>query len=81
MHIKLTVPTVCADGDVRLANGTDRSGRVEVCLNNSYWAVCDNGWGVINAGVVCSQLQFNFSSEYFLVHMWFCSDWTTVLSP
>ena len=44
-------------------NGTDRTGRVEVCYSNSYGSVCDNGWDIINAGVVCRQLGFKFSSE------------------
>jgi len=39
------------------------SGRVEVCYNDSYGSVCDNGWGIINAGVVCRKLGFPFSSE------------------
>lgn len=48
---------------MRLMNGSNASGRVEVCLNNSYGSVCDNHWGIINAGVVCRQLGYSFSSK------------------
>lgn len=57
------IHVVCSDGDVQLTNGTDRTGRVEICSNNSYGSVCDTGWGIINAGVVCRQLGFRFSSK------------------
>lgn len=60
----LFICIVCCDGDVRLRNGTDSSGRVEVCYNNSYGSVCDSGWGIISAGVVCRQLGYSFSSEH-----------------
>ena len=51
----------CDDGDVRLMNGSDLTstlgvGRVEICYNNSYWAVCDDRWDILDAGVVCRQL-------------------------
>lgn len=54
---------VCSDGNVHLVNGTNRSGGVEVCYNNSYGSVCDTDWDIINAGVVCRQLGFTFSSK------------------
>ena len=55
------IDIVCADGDVRLMNGSDHTstlgvGRVEICYNNSYFAVCDDRWDILDAGVVCRQL-------------------------
>ena len=62
---------VCTDGDMRLMNSSGPStssgeGQVEVCYNNSYWTVCDDRWDSIDAGVVCRQLGYPFSSMTFL---------------
>jgi deleted-in-malignant-brain-tumors protein 1 len=47
----------CTEGDVRLLEGsTDLEGRVEVCKNNMWGTVCDDGWDKADATVVCRQL-------------------------
>ena len=39
-------------------------GRVEVCFEGIWRTVCDDGWSVNDAMVVCRQLGLNFSCEY-----------------
>ena len=48
------------------SNGTVgvREGRVEVCFNETWGTVSDNGWSVTEVGVVCRQLGYSRFSEF-----------------
>lgn len=51
--------TFCESGAIRLRNGsqtTQMAGRIEICINNQWSAICSNGWGDFDAAVVCRQL-------------------------
>lgn len=44
-------------GTLRLIGGTTPyEGRVEVCFNNTWGTICDDGWSTAEAVVVCRQL-------------------------
>ena len=55
----------CAEGDVRLVGGeTGMEGRVEVCHNQTWWAVSGSWyWNFNDATVVCRHLHYPANCE------------------
>ncbi|XP_038069843.1 deleted in malignant brain tumors 1 protein-like [Patiria miniata] len=63
-------PTLSYTTVIRLVGGTSiHEGRVEVLLNGDWGTVCDDGWGLNDAKVVCRQLDFTGAlSAHSLAH-------------
>ena len=50
----------CNETEVQLINGTTPDdGRVEICLDGTWGAVCGDGWDYRDADVVCRQLGYD----------------------
>lgn len=57
-QLSLQHSTTITDGQVKLVDGNSNSGRLEVYHNGIWGTVCDDGFTLDNARVVCRQLGF-----------------------
>ena len=57
--ITLSLGVTCNQGSVRLSGGSTTQGRVEICINNNWGTVCDDGWSTVDANIVCRQLGYS----------------------
>ena len=61
----VSVPDNCSDGAVRLVGGTlPHEGDIQVCHNNLWGVICDIGWTIYDAQVICKQLGYLFFGKY-----------------
>lgn len=57
----MAIPVLCTDGQLRLVGGTSNTeGRVEICINETWGTICDDGWTGIDAQVACRSLGFSY---------------------
>ena len=59
--------TNCKDFEIRLVNGSTVNpleGRVEVCINNAWGTICDTGFSIDDAEVICRQFGHPFSGMF-----------------
>ena len=50
---------VCEEGSIRLrdeSQTTVLAGRIEICINNQWSAICNQGWNDLDVVVACRQL-------------------------
>jgi deleted-in-malignant-brain-tumors protein 1 len=67
--------SVCPQGAIRLQGGaTAIEGRVEICNNNIWGTVCDDGWDDNDAMVACKQLRLPSLSECTSITLWTHTD-------
>ena len=65
----------CQYGDIKLVDGSSQNeGRVEICIDNQWGTVTDDGWSINNAKVVCQQLGYPTDGKRWAMSMYVKAD-------
>lgn len=69
------------EGAVHFAGGTPFYGQVELCRNGEWGTVCDRGFGIQEATVICRQLSLPSKNKAMCIHdmALLCMHHTTLL--
>ena len=60
VDISLTNYTNCTDGELRLAGGTELSGRVEICYNRVWYGICSDNYNRYSTpSTICKGLGYS----------------------
>ena len=55
----------CVDGELRLVEGeTEWEGRLEVCFNQRWGTVGNDGWTEVNSQVMCNAFGYDFTGMH-----------------
>ncbi len=62
----------CTNGTIRLSEPFASYGRVEICFNDVWGTICNNGWDAQDARVVCRELGFSSVGKNNIFHIVEC---------
>ena len=63
MFLKHCIIIAILEGSVRISGSISSTGRVEIFYNDQWGTICDHGWDINDANVLCRQLGFHQASH------------------
>ena len=72
VHIYIIlIDTNCTEGSIRLYNtitSVEGEGAVQICYNDTWYAVCDYAWSCGDANVACRELGYTAGASQYSSH-------------